>query len=575
MLRRTGWLGLLAVFSLCLALPGAATDPPAVGADGLAGALASPGLGRLWAPVPPRPDPQGQIARLQLRRNLVNVSKLALAVVGAGLLTWGIWLRKRGRPRAHAALRDALLVGLGFLGFWGWWNFLYLHYPGWLHEHEVFNYYIGSKYFPELGYTRLYECTALADFSGGLQARVEARSITNLESYVLEGTQAVLADPQRCLRHFAPARWSAFQEDVAWFRAQFEPDLWEALQRDHGYNAPPSWGLLGNLLANTAPASRGQLLLLSLLDPVLLLVMWACVGWAFGWRPLCIALLYWGTNHAGEFGWTGGGFLRNDWLVATVVGICLLRRGHSLLAGLLLGHSALLRIFPALTLAAVGAAAGLRALAARSLEPLLVERRFALGALLAAALVLPLSSIVAGGETAWTDFAENTRLHLATPGSNTVGLRTALSYSQAGRLKQLATNPDPSAAWKRAREAAFQDRRVLYALALLAYLALLLRALAGQDAWAAAILGIGALPVLLDPACYYTKVLFVFAFLAPRREAIGVALLGLSAAQWLVAAGFSEWDDIFTWTSVASVAFAVFATAAARIPRASGQAASE
>ncbi len=93
----------------------------------------------------------------------------------------------------------------------------------------------------------------------------------------------------------------------------------------------------------------------------------------------------------------------------------------------------------------------------------------------------------------------------------------------------------------------------------------------GQPHWVAAILGLGALPVLLEPTCYYTSVLAVFGFLWLRRESVGAALCALSVASWLIAALFTEWDDVFVWTSVPLLAFLVFATAVARAPlRATG-----
>jgi len=562
-----GWLGLLAVVWLWLAPP-AAAEPAAPATGSEASASSAAGLGRLWETLGDRPDPSGEIAGMQLRRNLVNVTKLCLAALGAGLLSWGIWLRRRGRPEAHRIGRDALLVALGVAGFWGWWNFLYLHYPGAVHTNNVYVYYVGAKYFPELRYDGLYECTAVADFRSGLRERVRQRQITNLQSYALEGTAEIVAHPERCTGRFTPQRWAAFEDDVAWFRGRIPAGDWEEIQRDHGYNPPPSWGLLGTLLAGRGPIDTTRLALLVLLDPLLDLAMWACVWWAFGWRALCVALLYWGTNHTAEFAWTGGSFLRDDWLAATLVGICLLRRGWPFAAGCLLGYGALLRIFPGLALAGIAAAAGLDMLRQRRFEIRPAHARIALGAALAVALVVPASALVAGGMESWTDFARNTQLHLGTPESNHVGLRTLLSYDPEGRLSQLlGVAEDPSAAWKQARIRAFEGRRWIYVLGVVAYLLLLGRALLRQEDWVAAILGLGALLVVVEPTCYYTSILLAFGLLWTRWEVIGAALLLLSVAQWAAAAAFLPWGELFSAQSVALVAFVAFATATARTPR--------
>ena len=125
---------------------------------------------------------------------------------------------------------------------------------------------------------------------------------------------------------------------------------------------------------------------------------------------------------------------------------------------------------------------------------------------------------------------------------------------------------DPGRAWKEARQDARAQRRGLFLALAGLYLLLLARSLLGQPDWAAALLGLGALPVLLTPTCYYTGALFFFALLWPRRPSIGVALCLLSLAQWLVAARFHAFDELYTWSGLAAVLFVVYATAAARLP---------
>ena len=53
-----------------------------------------------------------------------------------------------------------------------------------------------------------------------------------------------------------------------------------------------------------------------------------------------------------------------------------------------------------------------------------------------------------------------------------------------------------------------------------------------------AALGLGAVPILLEPACYYTSVLLVFGLLWTRREIVGAALCALSAVLWAIAAAW-------------------------------------
>jgi hypothetical protein len=560
--RRFGLLVAVPLW-LLLSTPDAAAeaaDPAAAPALG-ASTLASRGAGRLWSAPPSADEAGGDRARQRHHRNLVNVAKLSIAVLATALLLWGAILRRSGRPEAHRSLRDGLLLGLGLASFFGWWNFLHFHYPAYLHKHEIFNYYIGSKYFPELGYRRLYECVAVADLESGLRKRVAQRRITNLETYQLEDTSAILAEPKRCKRHFSPARWALFKRDVGWFRSRMSVDAWDELQRDHGYNPTPAWGMLGATLGGSGPASTRRLVALTLFDPLIDLVMWGVVWWAFGWRAMCVALVYWGTNHPAEFSWIGGGYLRDGWLAAAVVGLCLLRRNHPVGAGFLLAYAALLRVFPALLFVGIGLEALAGMWRARSFRIVTAHRRLALGALLAAVTILPLSAFSAGGLRAWSDFAENMGIHVNTPGSNAMGLKTVLSYEPSARQVIVeARHEDPARVWKQARQEAFASRRPLFLGLALGFLALLAFAVRGQEDWVAAILGIGLIPVLLEPTCYYTSVLFVFGFLWTRREGIGVALCALSAVLWAIAAAWYEWDDVFLWSSVALLSFLVSAT---------------
>ena len=225
-------------------------------------------------------------------------------------------------------------------------NFGFFHFGNFIHTHEWTHYYLGSKYFPELGYERLYECLSLADVEHGLRRRVELRKITNLRTNVLETTHDVLANPQRCRSHFSPPRWQAFKRDVDFFRARMAPRYWDAVHLDHGYNATPVWTTAGAFLASLAPASNTQLHLLALLDPLYLLGTIAVIWWAFGWRVLSVALLVFATNFPSRFYWTGGSFLRWDWLFYLVAAIACLKRGRPALGGAALAYATLLRVFP-------------------------------------------------------------------------------------------------------------------------------------------------------------------------------------------------------------------------------------
>jgi hypothetical protein len=497
-----------------------------------------------------------------------SLAKLCLALAAALVVAWP---GAAGRSHAHRRLRDTALALLGLAGLLGWWNFLRFHGPGFVHGHDFFNYYVGAKYFPELGYQRLYECIAVADLEAGLGARVAQRSITDLDSYLPRDTAEIRADPGRCKRHFSAERWAGFRSDVGWFRARIPPERWEASQLDHGYNATPVWTLIGGRLASLGVASTEQVLALALLDPLLVLVAWGAVAWSFGWRPTSVALVYWGTNHPANFSWTGGAFLRDDWLAASLVALALLRRGLPAGAGALFGLAAVLRAFPAAWMLGPGLAALVRALRERRLRLRRPELRLGAGAL-AVAVGLALASALHAGSDAWPRFARDLQLHASVPSSNSLGLGTALSWTREGRLARLLpTSPDPGRAWKEHRLAALDRRRAAFAALALAYLGLLAWAASRVEIWEAAVLGSGAVLFLLTPACYYTGFLAAWGLLWLRSPSVGAGLCALAAVGQAIALRIPGPDDVYAASSLAALAFVVLATALAGARGSSGR----
>jgi hypothetical protein len=490
-----------------------------------------------------------------------GVLKLGVASAGTALLAWGLVLRLIGRPGSARRLREALLIALGALAALCWFNFFQFHQGVYLHTAEIFHHYVGSKYFRELSYSRLYDCTVVADYGSGYSFPAHKRPVRRLGSNRIDWATDVLADPEVCTDHFSPQRWRSFQHDVGWFRAQFHPRRWASITTDRGFNSTPMWNTVASLLADTGPPSTAQILTLALLDPLLLLVMWGFVAWAFGWRTLCVALVYWGTNYPALFGWTGGAFLRQDWLASAVIGLCLLRRGKLAAGGAVLTLSVLLRMTPAILIAGLVLKVLGLAWRERSLTLRTPHRRFAAGCVAALVIALPLSALV-GGAGAWADFARNTQVDLGTPSGNFMGWRTVVSYEHETRMELTRDRRliDSNAPWQQARRDAFQRRQLWFWAAILGFLVVLLPAARQNEDWVAAVLGVGLMVVGVQIPSYYYALLLAYAFLWQRSEAIGVGLCALSAASWLIAGAFSERDEIFNWVSLASVLFVIFAT---------------
>ncbi|MBI3185859.1 MAG: hypothetical protein HYZ28_27300 [Myxococcales bacterium] len=480
--------------------------------------------------------------------NLVNRLQLVLALAGLGVLAWGYWLAHKGRPEAYRQLRDTALLALGILGALAYCNFGKLHFGNFIHTWDTFHYYIGSKYFSELGYDRLYECTAVADAEASYEP-VKQRVYTELRTNEMVKADEILAHPERCKQHFGEARWAEFVQDISWFRRRVNKDRWEQIQHDHGYNATPVWNMLGQLLSNTGPASGVQVPLLGLLDPLCYLALAALIFWAFGWRVLAVALLALGTNFANRYYWTGGAFLRHDWLFFLGAYVCLLKKERYFLAGLAIAYSTLLRLFPGFALVGPLLAAADILWRERRLDRRYLKL-FA-GAALGVALLVPASLWASGGVDAYRRFAQNTHKHATTPLTNHMGLRTAVSYrpSTIGAHLRQSQATDPWAVWKQARLRTFGEAKPLFYLLALAFTALLYLAVrgVGHEPWTAAALSVAMIAVGAELTCYYYCFVMVVAVLFLLRREVGLLLLTLTAVTqfigWAPLPNMSRWED--------------------------------
>jgi hypothetical protein len=335
-----------------------------------------------------------------------------------------------------------------------WWNLGHFHFDHYIHIWEHYHYYVGAKYGPELRFARLYECTAAADLADGMHTRVKKRPMRDLgTTNELSTTDAIVADPTRCTKHFTPERWEEFRKDIRFFRSRFSRERWDESQSDHGYNGTPVWGILGRLIADYGELTWEKIERIAYIDSALLVLMWLGVWWAFGWQATCVALLYWGFNFPARFYWNGGSMLRYDWLFWMVIGICFLKKKWNVAAGMALTYATLLRVFPGFVVAALILKALARIVRLRRLVVSRSHLRFAIGCVIALAVLIPTSSWSTNGLDAWVEFAQNSKKHLATALTNNMGLKTVMGYDFDTRAKFMRSSDttDPFKGWKDAR----------------------------------------------------------------------------------------------------------------------------
>jgi hypothetical protein len=342
-----------------------------------------------------------------------GTATLALAVLLLG--RWG-WRRTR---------RQALLQSLGFgllalaaplaytnFGvFAGYWS---------VHYHDAAHYFLGAKYAPELGYTRLYDCLATAAWQEQRWPSDARQPVRDLRSNQMRPLSDTLKNGSLCTAGFTPSRWADFRRDVVFFQSQLHPAAWGALLTDHGYNATPVWTwLLRTTVLRDRPASLAWLHTMSHIDDVGYGLLLLCLLWGFGVRAGVLGALIIGLGFPWIALWTGGGLGRSLWLLAAVAGLGCLHRGRIRAAGACLGLSAGLQVFPALLLAGPGLALAVDRIRRRPIH--LARVRLLLSALLTVALLFVLSC-TGDGWGLWVDFLHNSIKHAASTSVNRIGM---------------------------------------------------------------------------------------------------------------------------------------------------------
>jgi hypothetical protein len=404
---------------------------------------------------------------------------------------------------------------------------------GGFHVHEFFHYYLGAKYFPEVGYFNLYPCgiAALADYYP--ETDFSAFQIRDMHDHLFRTAADVLPRGPRCDGAFTSERWSMFVGDVIFFKTKLgEPALLTALL-DYGFNPSPVWTLIARPIALLAPTQQIPMLILAHLDMILMLASIGAAGWAFGFQGLCLVAIAWSANPLSRYAWIGDAFLRHVWLSSLIAGICCLKKRRSIAGGILLAISSLVRIFPIFFLVTYALRALRRGVAERSVPH--GSLRVLLAAALTAAVLLVAAVPLAGrGVATYSDFAKIMSTYSGEAFWNSVGLRSLLSYStQSPRLEPQDRGVLENAR-KRLRREVQSERRVLHWGLGAGLLVLLFRALGRCEDWQAAALGFPLILVFTAPPGYYMSCLVPIAMLATQRPRLQLALL-LALIGWCLA----------------------------------------
>lgn len=443
-----------------------------------------------------------------------------------------------------------------------------------LHWHEIYHYYLGGKYFPELQYKGLYETLAYAD-SISHNPVVTAMGMRSLRAptYPITMEEALRRGREEFRPRFTEARWASLMADLAAMKAIGDKGWLDIGLFDAGYNPPPSWAVIGHTVASLIPITQEeawggdqrpewyQVQWVTLFDPLMLAIALGFVTWAFGALGAVAFLLFFFLSEPAHFGWIAGSFFRYTWLAALMTGLSFLRKQRYLAAGMFLGLASMDRIFPLAFLGAAGVSILAACHRARLYRPFL---RYAGGAAAVISIMLGLSVLMFGME-AWAGFLEKILAHKDLYFVHHIGYRRIAVFSPDILNQNFWWEPglDRFREWNAKLVARWLEVRplhlILWAVMITAAVFASLRARAEE---AALMLG-GLLFFLFEIGANYYYIYFPMVFVVllaspptRLRQVILAAYVALWASLWYFAASRS--DDLLNNYHKCSAIFAFF-----------------
>ncbi len=478
---------------------------------------------------------------MELRSELLI--KGALCLLGIVAALWRVWRPGKLGPRqpGSALVLLAMACAVAYV------NFGRFHGRGMVHHWEQFHYVLGSKYFPEVGYDGLYVASMAAQLTVEPE-RQRPTYLRDLRNNHVVPTDALSPHGFEVRQRFSDARWQEFLHDHRVFLAVNNDEYLAKIRTDHGYNPTPTWTFTARLLSSWGALSDGRLVFFAWVDLALLAVLFVFVFRTYGALAGCLALIVFGCGYPWRYDWVGGAFLRQDWLLASGIGICMLRKQKFAAAGALFGYAAMVRIFPLLLLFGPGVVA-LRQLLRRERPRWALN--LAAGFALSVLLCFAAGSAVGRGTGAWKEFAQNLEKHRASWLTNNVGLDNLLLYGPDTFTRRLVdwSAPEPWLLWQGKMDADRAARRPWLLLASAGFLFMLGAAVWRAPPDEAAAASVAAVFALVLLTCYYWVMLLWTPVRGGGRTAVGA--LGLSALLYGMHLGTGNFEAIYgvmSWT---------------------------
>lgn len=510
-------------------------------------------LGKLWLLITTR----GHTNDVQFAFAVGTIAVLLAAVAWRTLILYrrrttdpatpNRWLRWGDRMISAALLVAALCSATEY--FYGSRN-----NKTWLHTWDIYHQVIGTKYFKELGYFKIYECTwEIDEINSGHFKRVP--NMRDIETLRTPPTAEVVGE-RDCVDRFEPERLEQFAQDIEGMYALGGHNMWNKLFTDKGFNGTPFHAWILSKVTADVPIVWDEYIWLGLLDVWLMLLAFAAIAWAWDVKTAAIAMLFFFANFPNRYVHMGGSILRFDYIAMLIFALVAMKKGRFGIAGACVAWATAERMFPAIFAVGLAYKAGVELLATRKLrrEYLNFGIGFVVTGLVLFGLSLTLSESLSAGVESWREWWHNIMVHT----KHTRGFR--VGFKHMFMMDGNVSDKNGFVGWAKKTEL-YHTRDHFYYLTVLLLLAPLLLAVRKLDAvtFAALFAAIGFFFFAVSTRYYYSMmVLFLLVdrkLFEDRKQLLLAALLFLTAA-WLAKMQTHTDYIAFHYNTATSAAFA-------------------
>lgn len=300
-------------------------------------------------------------------------------------------------------------------------NYFYLSRSqgSWLHRWDTYHTVMTAKYFDELGYFKLYECSYIlgSTSSNYFDEINKIRDLTTLK-YINTEEIKLVSD---CHFRFNSDREKQFVQDLHFWNSLMPIERWEKIFKDKGFNGTPFYTAIVQNFFRDNLITRDKLIYLGMIDIGLILASFYVISRSYGYYIALISFIFFCVNFPNRFTHMGGSILRFDYFAYLVFGICMLRSNKYSFSGVFFALATMVRVFPSLFAIGLGIKMSVDWYQTSKFDK--NYKNFILS-FLVTLIICYFVSLPVGGYRAWSDFFNNMKTHT----QNTAGFRIGFRH---------------------------------------------------------------------------------------------------------------------------------------------------